>query len=512
MINPTTASQIRICTQMPVPVGLEGEAIKLALLENPSNLNSTTDPTRRIINRLWPRDRLLSVHLLGGTLSQRDKVHRHATAWTKHANLRFTFVDKEPADIRVRFDPEKGTWSYIGTDALVVDQGLPTMNFSWLDDGDDDGAARIVMHVFGHAIGLVHEHRNEEGGIPWDRSAVCEYYKKTFAWSEDEVKQHILDYYESDLSQFPPEVKGGSIMQFEVPDSLTTKHPITEADGFFANSCYSGMTGSMGIADIRLDANVTTKTAQIKFPHEFLAPPGVAVALREVNLASKSPVVKVGASKMSKTNFELEIKRLEYKRASIGCNWMAIETDDPDIQYGYSSTTNLTKENSRTYSGPVKFQCPFKSIPKVVVFLNDFDLTPETRPRIDAVVSDITTYGFDLKIESWSHTLINSAGLTWIAHSTDRTDISSGTIDTCDVRSSGKAEKRTSGSTGFAGMNCKTPPRLFMGIKKLSTYFDVPLHVRVSVEGISTTSFKWVIEGLDWCEIFMASVDYILFA
>ncbi|KAF8244074.1 hypothetical protein K440DRAFT_610694 [Wilcoxina mikolae CBS 423.85] len=513
MINPTTASQIRICTQMPVPAGLEGEAIKLALLENPSNLNSTTDPTRRIINRLWPRDRLLSVGLLGGTLSQRNKVHRHATAWTKHANLRFAFVDKEPADIRVRFDPEKGTWSYIGTDALVVDQELPTMNFSWLDDGDDDAAARIVMHVFGHAIGLMHEHRNEEGGIPWDRPAVCEYYRKTFAWSEDEVKQHIFDYYERDLSQFPPGVKGDSIMRFEVPDSLTTKHPITEADGYFANSCYAGMTGSMGIADIHLDTDVTTNTAQIEFPHKFLAPPGVAVAMKEVNLVSQFPVVRVGASTMSKTNFELQIfQGLKGIRASVGCNWLAIETDDPDIQHGYSSTTNLTWKDSQTYYGPVKFQRPFKSTPKVVVFLNGIDLTRYTQPRIDAVVSKITTSGFDLKIESWGNTSINSASVTWIAHSTDRADISSGTINTSDVRPVDKPEKRTSGSTGFAGMNCKTPPRVFMGIRKLNADHKLPLHVRVGVEGVSITSFKWVIEGLNKCDLYMASADYILFA
>jgi hypothetical protein len=519
-MNSTTAPQIRICTQMPVPSGLEGEAIKLALLENPSNLNSSTDPTRRIINRLWPRDRLLSVRLLGGTLSQRNKVHRYATAWTKHANLRLTFVDKDPAEIRVRFDPEKGTWSYIGTDALVVAQELPTMNFSWLGDGDDDAAARIVLHVFGHAIGLAHEHRNEEGGIPWDRPAVCEYYKKTFEWSEDEIKKHIFDYYERDLSQFSSSVKGGSIMRFEVPDSLTTKHPIGETDGDFVNSCYPGMTGSMGIVDMHVDKGGATKTAEVEFPHEFLEPPAVAIALKEINLASRPSMVKVGASKISKKTFQLEFhrpmrqpKKNTNKSADVACNWIAIETDDQDIQSGYSSTTNLIQDQTdlQKYFGPVKFQHPFKSTPKVVAFLNDFDLSEDSIPRISTNISNITTSGFDLKIMSWYGTKLGSAGVTWIAHSRDKPGISSGTISTSDVRRSGcEAQAHTTASVGFTGMDCKTPPRVFMGIRVLD--LELPLHLRVGVEGISTTSFKWVIEGLDGNKIYWAAADYILLA
>jgi len=389
------------------------------------------------------------------------------------------------------------------------------MNFSWLGDGDDDAAARIVMHVFGHALGLVHEHRNEEGGIPWDRPAVCDYYKKTFEWSEDEVKKHIFDYYERDLSQFSSSVKGGSIMRFEVPDSMTTKHPIGETDGDFVNSCYPGMTGSMGIVEMHIDKGVASKTIEVEFPHKFMEPPGVAIGLKEINLVSGFPVVKVGVCEVSKENFQLDIHRPKEVAADVACNWMAIDTDDPDIQFGYSSTTNLTKilnlEQSSEYYDSVNFQRPFKSPPKVVIFLNDFDLTRGVIPRIAASVSTITTSGFYLTVKSWKQTQIHSAGVTWIAHSGDRADISSGTISTHDVRSL-ESQLRTSGSAGFSGMNCKTPPRVFMGFRKLNTYSSPPLHVRVGVEGISTTSFKWVIEGLDKCEVFTASADYILFA
>lgn len=30
----------------------------------------------------------------------------------------------------------------------------------------------LVPHEFGHAVGLIHEHQNPEGGVPWSRDAV----------------------------------------------------------------------------------------------------------------------------------------------------------------------------------------------------------------------------------------------------------------------------------------------------------------------------------------------------
>ena len=54
----------------------------------------------------------------------------------------------------------------------VTDLSRPTMNYGWLTpESTDEALQRVVLHEFGGAAGLIHEH-NPEGGIQWNRDAV----------------------------------------------------------------------------------------------------------------------------------------------------------------------------------------------------------------------------------------------------------------------------------------------------------------------------------------------------
>ena len=48
------------------------------------------------------------------------------------------------------------------------------MNYGWLTpESAQDEVRRVVLHEFGHALGLIHEHQNPKGGgIEWNRDAV----------------------------------------------------------------------------------------------------------------------------------------------------------------------------------------------------------------------------------------------------------------------------------------------------------------------------------------------------
>lgn len=130
-------------------------------------------------------------------------------------NLTFEFVDNtNDADIRIAFKDE-GAWSYIGTDNLEISKGEPTMNFGWVD-------VATIIHEFGHALGMIHEHQNPRGeGIPWDKEKVYTWAKDTQGWSKEVTDTNILNHYEIDVtngSNYDPD----SVMLYFFPAALTT--------------------------------------------------------------------------------------------------------------------------------------------------------------------------------------------------------------------------------------------------------------------------------------------------
>jgi hypothetical protein len=124
-------------------------------------------PSRAAVLRAkkWPNGSTLRVSFIGGNSTQQDIVRQFAPQWSQHANLKLDFTNAPDADIRISFVDADGAWSYIGIDCKDIPLNEATMNLGWQDEG-------VVLHEFGHAIGLIHEHQNPEGGIKWNRENV----------------------------------------------------------------------------------------------------------------------------------------------------------------------------------------------------------------------------------------------------------------------------------------------------------------------------------------------------
>ena len=134
------------------------------------------------------------------------------------SNFKFEFHDHNyigNSDIRITFNTEKPCYSMIGTFCLKAPQDMETMNFGWFDVG-------TVLHEFGHALGLDHEHQSPYGNtINWNEEAVYnEYDAKTTEEKALIYDQIIKRYDKSDVSGtvFDPK----SIMLYFYPASLTT--------------------------------------------------------------------------------------------------------------------------------------------------------------------------------------------------------------------------------------------------------------------------------------------------
>jgi hypothetical protein len=167
-----------------------------------------------IADKRWINGSKIRIGFLDGTQSQIDMVRNIAPQWTRHANLKFEFTDAMDAEIRVTFDASDGAWSYVGTDNLNIPKPQATLNLGWQDEG-------VILHEFGHMIGLSHEHQNPDQGIQWNEQAVIdELAKAPNFWDEVTVRHNVLDKYSADILH-GTEFDSNSIMLYAFPAAWT---------------------------------------------------------------------------------------------------------------------------------------------------------------------------------------------------------------------------------------------------------------------------------------------------
>ncbi len=211
----TRKTRIKVCIDRSLPG------------ESPFELRGHPERARAAAMRskMWsPVGRALRIRFLDGDPVVQKKVAQFAQQWTKYANLKLDFGNDPQAEIRVSFQ-QPGSWSYIGTDALdsklLPDQ--PTLNLGWLTKATrNDEVARVVLHEFGHALGLIHEHQNPAATIPWNKAAVYDFYQGSpNFWTPEQVDSNLLQVYdknETKFSEFDPH----SIMLYPIPKQFTT--------------------------------------------------------------------------------------------------------------------------------------------------------------------------------------------------------------------------------------------------------------------------------------------------
>ncbi|HEX8651802.1 MAG TPA: matrixin family metalloprotease [Pyrinomonadaceae bacterium] len=174
---------------------------------------------------IWPKGhRELRCKFLDGSAKQKKKVEDKAHLWELFANVRFKFVASGDAEIRISFTAGQGSWSALGTVALLESEypkDEPTMNFGWLKaNTEDEEYERVVLHEFGHALGLDHEHQNPNAELKWNIAEVKRVYSgPPNRWSFKDIEVNILQKYSPagvKATRYDPD----SIMLYMFPASL----------------------------------------------------------------------------------------------------------------------------------------------------------------------------------------------------------------------------------------------------------------------------------------------------
>jgi len=187
---------------------------------------------------LWRPGETLQVCFRSGTQKARDRIAKIATEWEQYVNLRLDFgpegnrrtcsaENREAIKIDfVSTGPKAGNWSLLGVQSRSADH---SMNFFRMGEDEpprglpEDRMRGTVLHEFGHALGLLHEHQS-----PRSDCAVEYYEEAVFAYGalmgwpkEQTIRNFKLIAETKEINA--TEIDRKSIMHYSMPPWLFKK-------------------------------------------------------------------------------------------------------------------------------------------------------------------------------------------------------------------------------------------------------------------------------------------------
>src|ERR1043165_5013836 len=171
-------------------------------------------------NNKWTPGATINVSFIDGTDWQKSKVKQYAPIWSQYANVKFNFLPSGLGDVRISFNPGKGSYSYIGVDAKNRQSYEEPMNLGWINNSRTETQLKsVILHEFGHTLGMLHEHMNPMSNIKWNKPVVYAYYMQYDGWSKDMVDKQVFDRYSVSMTNKKYDPK--SIMHYPIPKDFT---------------------------------------------------------------------------------------------------------------------------------------------------------------------------------------------------------------------------------------------------------------------------------------------------
>lgn len=243
--------------------------------------------------------------------------------------------------------------------------------------------------------------------------------------------------------------------------------------------------------------------------------PGIVVGLTLVDISFKTTVrVSALPSAIRLNAFEINLDTwADTTLYAAACNWLEIAADDVDFQFGSYHTI----EHHHWSKTPVKntqhvtFKRAYAAPPKVVVWLNLFDLSGAVDWRVRTFATNVTATGFELHIDSWAESKLMWTMASWIAYPTTRAGLASGEFGTRDFRTSGLPQLYNSAFEPFPEGVFEHPPRVFLAINSLEIDHKRNMRLKVTADNVTAAGMTWHLDGWSDTGLRAAGASYIAF-
>ncbi|MDZ3996208.1 M12 family metallopeptidase [Pseudomonas sp. Teo4] len=194
-------------------------------------------------DKFWPTGSTLRISFVNEPgKALKNAIFEAACTWLPFVNLQFKLVEDDlfEAEIKIHTggDPSQNHSMY-GTESRKAAGASMVLGVT----PDMDSFEYTVIHEFGHALGMQHEHQHPEADIPWDIPKVYAYYAAK-GHDQETVDESVLGKSDDPHMKITPYDRN-SIMHYPIDQALTLgdwevgiNRQISEKDKAFMRMIY----------------------------------------------------------------------------------------------------------------------------------------------------------------------------------------------------------------------------------------------------------------------------------